>query len=205
MPQYDFPFMKDWDTNADEKGLSANEPFVETFEWGSCVRYRPSHIPYSKIATVKIERLSIGPIGLVLCGLVNPLYWQCYFVNVNITKETRSYVAFSKIWIYFPFWLVKPFYTISEDRKTEALTLAESFEYLRMMNVFEIKDVDWTQFRTRKIDLKPEQAMAAVRSSLELMGRQLAQGVAMDSVFEVERMDRSGFAFKLRCFRVNMN
>ena len=58
--------------------------------------------------------------------------------------------------------------------------------------------VDWVQFKERKIELSPDQAIAAVRSSLELMGRNLEkESPEKSGTFVLERLDRSGFAFKM--------
>lgn len=65
-----------------------------------------------------------------------------------------------------------------------------------------LKVVDWTRIRAENGEMTPEQAMASVRASLERMGQQMVrEGALQGGSFVLERVDRSGFAFKLEVDR----
>lgn len=91
--------------------------------------YYADRIPYGSITNVSLEKVEGYGLGLCLCGLINPLLVE-YVVHVRFLGEEMCYHEPGKKWGIFPLWLVRPFYFISEDRKTFAEELAQAFEYM---------------------------------------------------------------------------
>ena len=57
--------------------------------------------------------------------------------------------------------------------------------------------VDWVQFRDRKVELTADQAVCVVRSSLELMAKQMGSDPSKKGCkYVIERVDQTGFAIK---------
>lgn len=93
--------------------------------------YLVRHVPYGMVTEVRLEKMDGYGLGLVLCGLINPLLRE-YVVHVRFWDRELCYHEPGKKWGFFPLWLIRPFYFVNEDRKTFAEDLAQAFEYMRI-------------------------------------------------------------------------
>jgi len=59
------------------------------------------------------------------------------------------------------------------------------------------EDMDWGSFGGRRLQMTPEQAVRAIRSSLLLLGRDLEKPTSLKGKFVIERLDQTGFSCKM--------
>jgi hypothetical protein len=65
------------------------------------------------------------------------------------------------------------------------------------------EDVDWTRFKSNKVEMTSEQALAIVRGALERTGKRLKKDSSFEGgEFVLERVDPAGFAFKIEIKRL---